>query len=136
LLSTLCRHTLLVFCSSVTITLQVYLHIVPVATDSPETTSSPQGDRVLPRAPGWGLPLVHPLSSGVSDLDAHLEPNGKHLTALPQLLPAQSIGETLAGCRLSSLTPLPQPLLVPTPSSPFFLSSHPYQTTHSFLPVP
>ena len=53
-----------------------------------------------------GLPLVHPLSSGVSGLDAHLRPNGKHLAALPRP-PAQSIGGTLAGRGLSSLPPIP-----------------------------
>jgi hypothetical protein len=54
------------------------------------------GLRVSPWGPWyWGLPLVHPLSSGVSGLDAHPGPSGKCLAALP-CLPAQSIGGTLA----------------------------------------
>jgi hypothetical protein len=62
------------------------------------------------RAPSQRLPLVYPLSSGVSGLDAHPGLSGKHLAALPSL-PAQSIGRTLAVCVLSSLpTPSPAPL--------------------------
>ena len=69
--------------------------------------------RVSPRDPWYrGLSLVHPLPSGVSGLDAHPGPSGKHLAALP-CLPAQSIGGTLYGCRLSSLPSFPLPFQLP-----------------------
>jgi hypothetical protein len=72
------------------------------------------GPRVSPRDPWyWGLPLVHPLRSGVSSFtqpDAHLEQSGKHPSVLPHP-PAQSIGRTLAERGLS-----PSPLFPNTHS--------------------
>jgi hypothetical protein len=78
-----------------------------------------------------------PQASGVSGLDAHLGPSGKHLAALPHL-PAQSIGGTLAGCKLSSLPPTsPTPLLVPTVLHPSSLINghfmHFYAIKWSFI---
>jgi hypothetical protein len=58
----------------------------------------------------------------VRGLDAHLGLSGKHLAALLRP-PIQSIGGTLAGCGLSSLSPPPLPLIsshTPTPLIVYF----------------
>jgi hypothetical protein len=69
---------------------------------------SPGATGYHPRGPQLGSAPVHPLSSGVSGLDAHWGQMD---------LPAQSIGGTLARCGLSSLPPPPTPhLLSPPPS--------------------
>jgi hypothetical protein len=81
-------------------------------------SSLPQNPRATgchPRAPSQGLPLIHPLSSGVSGLDALPGPSGKHLAAF-LCSPAQSIGGTLVGHGLSSLPPsFPSPFIFHRP---------------------
>jgi hypothetical protein len=73
-----------------------------------------QGPRVSPQGPWYqGLPLVQPLPSGVSGLDAHPEMSGKCPAVLPRL-PAQSTGGTLAGRRLFPSASSPTPLLAAT----------------------
>ena len=91
------------------------------------------GPRVSPQGPWyWGLPLVHPLQSGVSGLNVHPGPSGKHLAALSRS-PTQSIGGTLAGHGLFSL-PIPS-LTPPLSSQHRHIHAHTHRHTHTYMLV-